>query len=227
MQYMQSYYAIELRLRYYGRLPDSTSIQGASVVGELGNETVDVRRWKEPPHEYLANMLRNERDFCGPASVEAFVRRYGILTGQTVATASRFFESCINFTAFQEKLRRAWQCDHEGLLEIEAQLEILDVISTQIDPDSGCVVLATENLWTFICFFFHRDLTARKAKVCKSPDCPNPFFIQQRKGQLYCSHVCAVRENVRRFRRAEAQARETEVPRNSGKRRPNGVTKTR
>ena len=222
---MESYYDISLQLRYYGRLPQSTRIESGSVWGELGNGTVDVLRWKEPPHEYLANILRNERAFCGPKSVEAFVRRYGPLIGRTGVTSSSFIESCITFTAYQETIRKAWHSDREALLEIEAQLEILDVVSTRME--SGCFVLTTINLWTFICFFFMRDFSAGKTKVCKSPDCTNPFFLEQRKGQIYCTHVCAVRENVRRFRRAEAQERRPQVSRQSGtRRRRNGAIKT-
>lgn len=42
------------------------------------------------------------------------------------------------------------------------------------------------------------------AKICANPDCPHPYFLQKRKGQIYCSHPCAVLINVRRFRERES-----------------------
>lgn len=43
-------------------------------------------------------------------------------------------------------------------------------------------------------------LKRQKIKICENPDCPSPQFAQQRRGQKYCTHKCAVLMNVRRFR---------------------------
>lgn len=225
MQLMNCYYHIEMQLRYYGRIPESIRIDEHWVCGELGHTIVDVLRWKGPPHEFLANLRRNEEGLCEPQDVEAFVRRYGPLRGLTGVATSDFAENCHEFARLQEILRGAWRNDGESLEEIETQLEVLDVRSTTME--AGRFVLATSNLWTFLCFYFMRDFSAGKAKVCESPDCRNPYFIEQRGGQKYCSHVCAVRENVRRFRRIDFKARQQEVPRKSGRRRGHGATKTR
>jgi len=167
---------------------------------------VDPRRWKEPPHERLANVLRNEEGLCDPHGIEAFLRRYGPLVGRTGLTASDFIEDWSKFTFYQEILRKAWEKDPESLKDVEAQLEILDGTKTKME--SGRFVVETINLWTYLCFFFMRDFSAGKAKVCESPDCSTPYFIEQRRGQKYCSHVCAVRENVRRFRQTERKAKQ-------------------
>lgn len=216
---MTSYYDVEMALRYYGHLPESIQIEESkrSVCGELGQKLIDPRRWKELPHECLANVHRNHEGVCDPHGIEAFLRKYGPLMGRTGVTTSDFSENWSNFTYYQEILRRAWKNDSESLEDVKAQLEVLDVAKAKME--SGRFVLETINLWTYLCFFFMRDFSAGKAKVCESPDCPTPYFIEQRRGQKYCSHVCAVRENVRRFRRAEVKARQHKVPRTSERRR--------
>jgi predicted nucleic acid-binding Zn finger protein len=226
MQYVKPYYAIDMALRYYGHLPESIRIEelDRSVCGKLGQMMVDVQRWKDPAHECLANVRRDEEGVCDPHGIEAFLRRYGPLMGRTGVTTSDFSEGWYQFTYCQEILQKAWKKDAACLIEIEAQLEVLDVIKTKME--SGRFVLETLNLWTYLCFFFMRDFSAGKAKVCESPDCSTPYFIEQRRGQKYCSHVCAVRENVRRFRRTESKARQQEAPRKKRERRGNGATKT-
>jgi hypothetical protein len=65
---------------------------------------------------------------------------------------------------------------------------------------AGEMVLETEKLWSYLCYLFLVDYAEKRIGVCDRKDCPTPYFIRQRRGQRYCSHDCAVLENVRRFR---------------------------
>jgi hypothetical protein len=230
MQWMEGYYDITARLRYYGRLPKSTRIDTYHVFGELGPEIVDVMRWKDPPHEALANARRSgEWEVCDPKAVEAFVKRYGVLDARldnwSPSSSSKFDENCITFSSLQETLCKAWRQDAEALSEIEIQVE--DALDARTSMNAGSIELTTENLWSFICVLFMRDVQAGKAKVCASPDCIHPYFVEQRKGQKYCLHLCAVRENVRRFRATEAQIKRQKIIRKRGRSLEHGARKTR
>ncbi len=172
MQDVNSYYDISCRLRYYGRLPKSIRIETSHVLGEFGQEVADVRRWKNPPHEYLANLPIGQEGFVEPASVEAFVRKYGPLNARldswAPSSSSRFEESCIDFGSFQEILCGAWRRDAEALSDVHAQ--VVDALDARTSINAGNFELISENLWSFICVLLLRDLAEEKAKVCESPD---------------------------------------------------------
>ena len=217
IQYVKSYYVIQASLRYYGRLPAATEVIGGHVFGTLGHEKANATRWKEPPHERLANLptydtrgaqlVRTTKPAVSglgeSKAIEAFVRRHGILFGRVNETG-HFYEDAVRFANAQELLRRAWSGDGAAIREIEEQVE--DALEAHPSVRAGGIEVATENLWSFICVLFLRDQAARKTKLCQNPDCSNPYFLQQRKGQKYCSHKCAVLMNVRRFRERQANA---------------------
>jgi len=223
---MVSYYDITARLRYYGRLPSSTRIEGYNVLGELGPEVADVRRWKDPPHEALANVRRaGEWNLCDPKAIEVFVKRYGLLDARLdnwSSSSSKFDEESVSFSRFQETLCKAWRQDRDALRDITVQ--VADALDAHNLMNAGSIELTTENLWSFICALFLRDFQLGKARVCASPDCIHPYFVQDRKGQKYCSHVCAVRENVRRFRQAEVSKQERITPKGGRRSKQRGTT---
>lgn len=72
----------------------------------------------------------------------------------------------------------------------------------------GIEVVASE-LWSFVRLLFTRDRFQHRNKVCANPSCYAPYFVQSRKGQLFCSHKCAVLINVHRFREREHEQRNT------------------
>jgi len=217
MQYMKSYYVIEASLRYYGRLPAATEVIGGHVFGTLGSERADATRWKEAPHERLANLqtydtraarlVLTTKPVSGvgdPKAIEAFVRKHGVLLGRVNENTGHFDEDAVRFARAQDSLRRAWSGEGAAIKEFEEQVE--DALEAHLSVRAGGIEIATENLWSFICVLFLRDHVARKTKVCQNPDCSNPYFLQQRRGQKYCSHKCAVLMNVRRFRERQANA---------------------
>ena len=67
--------------------------------------------------------------------------------------------------------------------------------------------IAVVDLWNLTRLLFLRDYSAGRTRVCSNPDCSSPYFLQQRRGQKYCTHKCAVLMNVRRFREREAKVK--------------------
>ena len=157
-----------------------------------------------------------EYELCDLKAVELFVRKYGVLWGRLNEMTYEYDESCTGFSSAQATLCRAWRQDKEAMEEVEVQVE--HALDARTSIKLGGVELTTENLWSFICVLFLRDYLAGKARICESPDCANPYFLEKRRGQKFCSHVCAVRENVRRFRRAELQAQPKKIARKRGRR---------
>ena len=170
-----------------------------------------------------------EWNLCDPKAIDAFVRRYGVLDARLdswcPSSSVKFDESSATFSGFQEILCNAWKQEIGALAQIEIQ--VVDALEARTSMNAGTIELITENLWSFICVLFMRDFQEGKAKVCISPDCIHPYFIEQRKGQKYCSHVCAVRENVRRFRQAESDAKHGRTTLKRERRSKRGAIKTR
>ena len=231
MQYMAHYYEINTRFRYYGRLPEATKVDGGHISGKLGSQKADVTRWKDPPHERIANLgvyvsepsrgptlakTPSSAGFADPKAVEAFVKKHGILMGRFDELTQVFYEDTVAFANAQELLQRAWRRDDDAIKEIEKQIELS--LEARPSVQAGGVELTTENLWSFTCVLFLRDYALGKAKVCASPDCSHPYFLETRKGQKYCSHLCAVRENVRRFRKAGLHPKQQKIARKRGRR---------
>lgn len=122
----------------------------------------------------------------------------------------------------QEALQGAWSHDMEALGNIlpseiwtqslPAQHEVGSVsgppYAAFMQIGAHGIEVRMADLWSYIRFAFAYDLAREKAKLCANRDCPTPYFIELRRGQLFCSHKCAVLINVRRFReRARAQSR--------------------
>ena len=239
---MRSYYALSVQFRYYGPLPEFTEVRSGHVFATLGNRVADVTRWKNPPHEWLANRSTHERNDDGalipassgglvdPKAVAIFVKTYGALFGAPAETNREFWEDTARFAAAIERVRSAWRGDESAIKEMEEQVESALELSPSITAQG--IELVSENLWSFTCALFLRDRSLGKTKICASASCKNPYFLERRKGQIFCSHVCAVRENVRRFRQSAAGGADPErkkLMHSKRVRRPNhhGAGKTR
>jgi len=232
---MKSYYAIETPLRYYGFAPEVTEVgekEGdLSIDGRLESE-IDISRWKEMPHECLANLplsfnlsrstselglsslerseLSRSRVEANRPSLEAmdmFIKRYGLLAAETSSDEDGnvyFRESAFGFVVCQNTLQEAWKGNARELRNMRKQVQRKLRVGPTVE--AGRIGFVTEQLWPFVCMLFFRDYAAGKTKVCANPDCPHPYFLKERKGQMYCSHPCAVLINVRRFRGREREA---------------------
>lgn len=220
-------YAIQAAVRYYGYAPKEIELapkRGLSGVLDL-SRPVDTTRWAIPPHLRLANLptyraknmdmgAKNDLRLDDKAA-EAFVQRYGpIYTRDDVwmddkrFPAGYFREDIGSIAGAQFLLRAAWTGNTEviaehfndGTLAQAFTVASFEILQNYAARRSSEVLLETEDLWEYTRYLFLTDYAEQRLAVCDRQDCPTPYFVQQRKGQRYCSHDCAVLENVRRFR---------------------------
>jgi hypothetical protein len=85
---------------------------------------------------------------------------------------------------------------------------IAEDVTAHIDVNPRGVEIAVHDLWDLARLLFLRDFAAGRTKVCANEDCGSRYFLEQRKGQKFCSHNCAVLINVRRFRSRQVKAQE-------------------
>lgn len=122
--------------------------------------------------------------------------------------AGYFSEEIGAITGAQFLLRSAWTGDSEamaghfqdGTLSEAFRVVSFDILQSYAMRRPSEVLLETEELWDYMRYLLLTDYAEQRLGVCDRADCPTPYFVQQRKGQRYCSHDCAVLENVRRFR---------------------------
>jgi hypothetical protein len=213
---VQSYYATIARIRYYGQMPekvekydDAVCVSGieSKVFGKdvltaywpasldtAGLQPVNLSHKKEPAHEALANMTLDLDSLC------AFTKRWGLLDADT-DDKGRLCTRVTQVKPFRGVLQRAWRGEPGALTKMAKDVTArVDVRATGID-------IAVVDLWNLIRLLFLRDHEAGRTKVCSNPDCHSPYFLQQRRGQRYCTHKCAVLMNVRRFRKRQAKAK--------------------
>jgi hypothetical protein len=199
---MKSYYAALARIRYYGEIPESVRIAKDTANAERlyasrEAQAADPAKWKEPPHFALVNLLLDKHTgLLDLKSVEKFTRTYGLLVGHGQPIDH------VQIQGLQELLQRAWRGE-------PGEIEKGDIAAeTEFSPTRDGVEIQVSDLWTLIRILFLCDYAAGRARVCAIADCPRtPYFLQARKGQRFCSHECAVLDNVRRFREARRKAR--------------------
>ncbi len=225
---MDSYYDAAAHIRYYGQLPRTVRREWESVLdgagkrvkrevvaGEMdfteGNLSVvemdgvpegliaevcatpsekpmDLGRRRGPVHKVLANLVLDA------GSLYAFSRLWGYLGGEVDSKRSTFRTHSEHIQPYQDILRRAWRGDGKAVRQLAED------ISARVDVTPNGIDIAVLDLWNLIRLLFLRDHAAGRTKVCANQGCLSPYFLQQRKGQKFCSHECAVLINVRRFR---------------------------
>ena len=223
---MDGQYAIRGVIRYYGWLPKEAALSKGVISGVLDlSKNVDTTRWTTPPHLFLANLptyrdgvsdMRPIRDgSLDPKAAETLIRRYGpVYTDDDVWLDDRRFPAgyfkesvkaisgrSISLTgSVVRELEVIAEHFSDGTLSESFKVASFEILQNFAARHSGEVLLETEILWEYIRYLFLTDYAEKRLFVCEREDCPTPYFVQQRKGQRYCSHDCAVLENVRRFR---------------------------
>jgi hypothetical protein len=207
------YYATTGRIRYYGQIPtdvrksgdevrakgvsshifgpDALSLFWENSLENASDQPIDLSRKKEPAHEALAN-LSPDLD-----SLYAFTKRWGFLAGGIDIATGEAVIRLQQVVPRQTLLRQAWRGDKE------AAKQVASAVKARLDVGAKGIDIAVVDLWNFVRLLFLRDYSAGKTKVCGNPDCVSRYFLEQRKGQQYCSHKCAVLMNVRRFRQRQ------------------------
>ena len=222
---MKSYYALTARIPYYGTVHTKVWVEKDASGAEhvyVSPETqpANVANWKEPPHVALANLrVDEETGLLDRRAVERFTRTYGVLPefGPDEPLANVLLAAwpearpidLVNLRGLQELLRRAWRREpdeHDRIL-----MEPLPP-PTQLAATQNGIEIRAGDLWTLIRVLFLRDSAEGRARVCANPDCNTlRYFLQARKGQVFCSHPCAVLINVRRFREAQRSKSKSKV----------------
>ena len=214
---MKSYYTATSQIRYYGQVPETVgktadAVSGTGVRSTLfgGNvltqaewthfletateQPFDLSRRKEPVHERLANMTLDVD------SLYVFTKVWGFLDAE-VDDKGRLVARPQHLEQFQDLLQRAWRGDTKALSEMAKD------VKARVDVGAKGIDIAVVDLWNLVRLSFLRDYKAGRTKVCANEDCPSPYFLEQRKGQKYCTHKCAVLVNVRRFRERQAKTK--------------------
>ena len=209
---MRTYYAFDAHVRYYGEVPERVWIEndskdgfGPQIHASRKARLADVRKWKEPPHLFLANLPVNpSTGIADLKALEKFTRTYGLLRSVDdpfIHSKDWIVDPTISF-AQRDRLRQAWQGKPEWLASLRAETGDLDFrVAANFHFDRDGIELRVRDLWHLILLLFQYDYTTGRARVCAIKDCPRtPFFLQARKGQQFCSHECAILETVRRLR---------------------------
>jgi hypothetical protein len=204
---MKSYYETKAAIRYYGRIPGSVEqphperspIDYVPVRFTLSNRRADG--WKEAVHIAVANLrtlgIATGNSTFAPVPVRAetpalfrFLKTYGPLTHsallhETAGTEESYSEDPVAFGKMQFALRRAWSGDATALQLITGE--------------------AGERAYVLWATFLHGDGNKWEGVAAKEYAMPTPYavFCSGSKGQLFCSHECAVLINVRRFRKRQ------------------------
>jgi hypothetical protein len=177
---MKSYYAMKAVIRYYG----------APL----------KQKWPDAPHVAFANLRLDE------ASLRMFTKRYGPLHDPEPD-----LDVAIDM---QRALRSAWEHDETAILGLERTVMqhglrpwfgITKTLRDLMDDPtpSDALTLWAKDMGMLVRMAFLMDLKQHRTKVCWSPDCPTPYFVQRRKGQGYCSQKCAVLVAVHNFRKRQ------------------------
>jgi hypothetical protein len=201
-------------IRFTGRKVKLAEVHEGHVVGVLANEEVDFARWKELPHEAMANLRRDE------PSVRQFIKTYGRLAAPIgkVVTITQFRHP-ITDEPMESATGRAAQAFLSGHPESEREdafAESIDIFFTFVDsvrdswnrqPEeaqfvkdhvdrhlrsswsfkkSGEIEFAIDQLWSLICVLLLRDQADGKLGFCANPDCPAPYFRKKRATQKIC-----------------------------------------
>ena len=208
---MRAYYPLETPIVAGWRLLDPgapLNIKRDVDVGETdvvtfwpGSTLPNPRRWRQPPHEALANLGYPSRERTA-TELCTFIKQYGTLVADSSGLAdSGFFEiSVTTFRNLQERLQDAWRRADAKQLWLMRGLKELDNFDLPVTWVRG-LALCPADCWTYIRLLLTRDLGAGRAKVCANPQCSlTPFFIAKRNDAMFCSHKCALDVNNRRER---------------------------
>ena len=166
-----------------------------------------TKPWPELPHVYLANM--------DVADIRAFTKIYGQLCWGDELAPDRNADFV---KEAQKVLRKAWANDAAALrkiaegepqrphgYKIDLGLNMPGYTTDTHERFHLCITengleIEAEDVWSFAQLAFLRDHALGKTLICANPKCETPYFLQRKRGQIFCSHRCAVAMNVRRFR---------------------------
>lgn len=200
MQIMESHYVLSAAIHYYRYPLGRVRVKDGKVVFAYAHRDrlFDIRRWEEPPHVALANLLPETQ------ALARFVKAYGSVSDRSYGGDA--YTTIAETQRFQSELRNAWK----GKIEVLELMLVNLPVWLEVGKAGLSVKLreAQSLLWTLIRLLFLQDYFSGRAKICANPNCKTPYFLAVRKGQRFCTHKCAVLINVHHFREREAQQRD-------------------
>jgi hypothetical protein len=173
---------------------------------------VEREQWLDPPHIAFANLRVNDS-----RSVEAFIRRYGVLhlegrrgflhsgdsTTRVVLPQQQFRIESPEVEEEQLHLRAAWETAVDSSVKGAFPLDVTKVKALEglevHDLLNGIIQIKAKDLLTLVSFLFLRDSTTGKLGICANPDCLAPYFRKKRTTQKYCERGPCVQYAQRQY----------------------------
>jgi hypothetical protein len=209
---MKTLIRIPMAIRYNGTIPERVQIAADNdgeihLYASLKTKPADVKQWKEPPHLVLANLLVGKDGLPDLRALEKFTRTYGLLEGyELFSHVDKWIVDPKSIRAQQNFLRGAWERKGNYLtaLKLEREVHAPAISETKLSFEGSEAHLQIGKLWSLIVLLFQYDHSTGRAQICAVKDCPrNRYFLQDRRGQKFCSHPCAVLSNMRKIRALE------------------------
>jgi hypothetical protein len=200
---MRQYYDLSFVARPgWGRVT-SLRIQGNEILGTTGHDLVDAKRWPNAPHVAFANL-----DLLNLETLKMFTRVYGPATSDMtkIPGLGKPFKVDRDMVGYmRERVRRAWSERDAKRLWLFDNVEFYDLLPLTLAGKT--LQLAPADVFTYLRLLLTRDISEGRARICKNPDCPNPYFITRRRDQKFCEWKCANLITQRKYQERKRQKR--------------------
>jgi hypothetical protein len=178
-----------------------------SFTKKFGRELFENRvfKWPMPKRAATAGDVPAEPSDDVPAGPAG-----GWVPTKRTPTETRYFLAENELFQARDLLRNAWDGEAFALEVIAGKSRDINLLPAVNAPfktslviaESGGIEIFVEDLWTYARIAFLRDYALGKTQRCNNPECNrSPYFLQNKKGQQFCEHACAVLASVQRFRK--------------------------
>jgi len=171
-----------------------------------------IKPWPQPPHEFLANIKLDAE------SLARFVRIYGtpFENFYLASPMPKTFREALDvrspdgktaltldiMQAIQREVHDAWSyrgTNAELTVGVEGTGLISGPVQTELIVTQNGIEIVAKNIWSYMRLCLAYDSAKGLLHKCRNPACETPYFREMRKGQVYCSHTCAVAVAVQKF----------------------------
>ncbi|HXM64157.1 MAG TPA: hypothetical protein VN950_25065 [Terriglobales bacterium] len=166
------------------RFCNLAGVENVQLIGSnriVGRFQADLKEFYGPSKHRLIEDFLNWRS--DPKSILRFTRKYGPLRDEPVA-GKEFEVFWWPWQADQKRLRSLWR--RRGVFDLSEA----ESTGGSLALGKGWLTYRVVNLFVYL----YMDLVtceAKRLKICKRADCPNPYFIASHLKQRFCSDKCA------------------------------------
>jgi hypothetical protein len=192
-------YTVEVAVKPGWARVTSAALGRRDIRGTVGVDPVDTRRWRDPPHVSFGNLNVEDRN-----AVRRFIVTYGPPIADLMEIPEYDDQFEVNFTLvgyMKERVVRAWRDRDARALWFGACAEGLENYSLPLTWSRGGADVRVADCFTYLRLLLTRDLADGRARICRNPTCPAPYFIARRKDQTFCRWECANVVTQRNFRK--------------------------